>query len=286
MEENERKVFLQKIARLEQEKSALKRQLNSVDRIKRTVRRNFQDLAYLLTSVMSLSNRYMGGHVRRVAEVQRQFCEHLNLGNDTVYLYYYAALFHDIGLIGTGEEIVLKPESELKEPDITAFRRHPVTGEKIVGSMYNLKRVATIIRSHHEEYTGGGYPDGLHGEKIPLGARFLRVANDYDNLQYKSSMNRRQALLAIEDRSGILYDPKIAEPFCAFIRAGLSDDPEETRSVFVRDLKPGMILQEDVYLTSGIMLLPKGMLLTGELADKVVSFESLLDMMREVKVIG
>lgn len=278
MEDKERETCKQKIADLE-------KQLAAMDRIKKTVRRNFQDMAYLLTSVMSLSNRYLGGHVRRVGEILRLFAEHLKLGNDTIYLYYYAALFHDIGLIGTAEEIVLKAENDLTEDERGEFIKHPIVGEKILGSMYNLKRVALIIRSHHEEYSGGGYPDGLYGDNIPLGSRFLRVANDYDNMMFKGSKNRAQALLALEDRSGIVYDPKISEAFRDFIRNTHPDRPETVKTIPIRDLKPGMILDEEVFLSSGMMLIPKGMLLTREMIEKLSSFSVLLDLDREVKVI-
>lgn len=278
MEDKEREAYQQKIAEL-------KKQLAAMDRIKKTVRRNFQDMAYLLTSIMALSNRYLGGHVRRVGEILKMFTTHLRLGNDTIYLYYYAALFHDIGLVGTDETIVLKQESELTEAERREFIKHPAAGEKIIGSMYNLKRVALIIRSHHEEYSGGGYPDGLYGDNIPVGARFLRVANDYDNMQYKAHMNRRQALLAIEDRSGIVYDPRISEAFCEFIRNSLPDGPEEKQTMAIRNLRPGTIIDEEIYLDSGMMLIPKGMLLTREMIEKLSSFSGLLDMDREITVI-
>ena len=188
MDDREKKACIDKISHLEQEKKALLEKLASVENIKKTVRRNFRDMSYLLTSIMSLSNSYLGGHVRRVAVLLRLFSEHLNLGNDTIYLYYYSALFHDIGLVGTKEEIILKPETDLDEEERKEFIKHPMVGEKIIGSMYNLKRVALIIRSHHEEYSGGGYPDGLYGDGIPVGSRFLRIVNDYDNMMFKESM--------------------------------------------------------------------------------------------------
>ncbi len=154
--------------------------LEKMTQIKKTVRRNFQDMVNLLTSVISLSSPYLGGHLRRVAETGKAMADLLEIPKEDSYAVYYAGLLHDIGLMGLPETLLTSPGGVQSEEAAEIYNNHPQIAADIVNTVYDLRRVGGLIRSHHEDYNGQGFPEGLKGKDIPAGARILRIVNDYD----------------------------------------------------------------------------------------------------------
>jgi len=276
MTEDEKK----RVRELESEVSRLKG-------IKKTLRRNFQDMVGLLTTTISQSNSFLGGHIKRVAVLSKSFAEYMRYEKDMVFRIYYGGLLHDIGLVGMPENIINMPSERLSEKEIVLFKQHPLIGERIISSAYDLKETALIIRGHHEEFSGDGFPDGLAGSEIPLGARILRLANDYDNAVYKNKIKASEAVNKITERSGYIYDPQLAANFIKFIKTNVDKQESESNhtGIPLPDLRKGMYIAEDVYLTNGMLLIPKGVILDDSMVDKINSFESLLDMKRIINVV-
>ena len=133
-----------------------------------------------------------------------------------------AAILHDIGKIGMVSP-TSTPDNCLGSQDKQICKMHPVRGEVLVHPISFLRTASLLIRHHHEKYGGGGYPDGLKGEKIPLGSRIIAVADAYD--RYKDLLQQTKgALLAEEEAksyikkgSGELFDPKVVKPFLAYL---------------------------------------------------------------------
>lgn len=123
-----------------------------------------------------------------------------------------AALLHDIGKIGLDETIVKDPFS-LSETDLTAFKRHPEIGYQVLRSAYEFSGIAEIVLTHHENVDGSGYPKGLRGEEIPLAARIIHVANDYDVLTQRQQCSTLQAVEALRSRRGRDLDPLVVDAF-------------------------------------------------------------------------
>ena len=125
-----------------------------------------------------------------------------------------AALLHDIGKIGTFEAILDKP-SEFVKSDITAMRVHPVAGANILSPIKQLKDIIPIVRHHHENYDGSGYPDGLKGEEIPILARIIAVSDAYDAMKtdrpYRKGKDMDFVIAELKKRSGAQFDPKVIE---------------------------------------------------------------------------
>ena len=159
------------ITALQEENLQLKEKAANLKQTVKTLRRNFQGIVQLLTETISLDNRFLGGHMKRTAEMTKAFCEFLKLPKDIVYVNYYAALLHDIGLVGSNSDIIEKTIDNLSDSDRKIFLEHPVSGFEIINSIYSLKRTAVIIRSHHENYDGTGFPDKLAGGEIPKESR-------------------------------------------------------------------------------------------------------------------
>jgi HD-GYP domain-containing protein (c-di-GMP phosphodiesterase class II) len=129
-----------------------------------------------------------------------------------------AAKLHDIGKVGLPEAILNKP-SGLSAAEFAVVREHPVVGERILSPIIRDTAVLAAIRGHHERFDGTGYPDGLSGDRIPLLARVLAVADCFDALTsaraYRAAVPAATALTILAQEAGTHFDPDIALPFVA-----------------------------------------------------------------------
>lgn len=264
------------ISALKNENAELVKKAANLKHTVKTLRRNFQGIVQLLTETISLDNLFLGSHLTRTAEMTKAFCEYLKLPKDIIYLNYYAALLHDIGLVGTNSGAIETTYEEMKDDDKKIFEEHPVVGFKIISSIYNLKRIAAIIRSHHENYDGSGFPDKLASGEIPKGARVIHIINDYDINKFKLSLSTEEACSRIESKSGILYDPELAMKFLSFISHFEKNNKGSSKSINYEKLKPGMYLNQDIILSNGLLLIPSGVILNKVMISKIQSFSSML----------
>jgi putative nucleotidyltransferase with HDIG domain len=171
----------------------------------------------------------MKGHMRRVARYAAGTARHLGLPREEVERVRRAAAVHDIGKLETPAAIINKPAA-LSDEEIAAIRRHAVAGERIIARLGDPE-LAAIVRHHHERVDGGGYPDGLAGDEIPLGARIVATADTFDAITseraYRSARSHREALELIDAEAGTQLDPEVvaafhgyyASPLAAFLRA-------------------------------------------------------------------
>lgn len=128
-----------------------------------------------------------------------------------------AVVLHDIGKIGIPDEILNRP-GPLTKKEWKIMKEHPVIGAQIVGPTIHGSLIAPIIRSHHENWDGSGYPAGLKGEEIPEEARLIAVVNAFDVMTskqpYKETLTPYKAFSEITKNSGSQFDPKMVEAFC------------------------------------------------------------------------
>jgi putative nucleotidyltransferase with HDIG domain len=156
-------------------------------------------------------------HVRRVQHGTLALARELGVtDHDTLCGLETAALLHDTGKIAVPEHILNKP-GRLTASEFETMKLHAPIGAQILASIQFPYPVAPIVRHHHENWDGTGYPDGLKGEEIPLGARILSVVDCFDALTsdrpYRSRMTAQAALRIILDRRGIQYDPAVVDAF-------------------------------------------------------------------------
>ena len=149
------------------------------------------------------------GHSERVGAWSRRIAARLGLPPADVETVGQAGLLHDIGKIGVPEPI-LRKQGALDASEWTVMRRHPVTGSQIVAPFEHLAGAAVFIRHHHERRDGSGYPDGLSGDAIPLGARIVSVADVFDALTserpYRAALPCRAALEHLASEAGTTLD--------------------------------------------------------------------------------
>jgi HD-GYP domain-containing protein (c-di-GMP phosphodiesterase class II) len=175
----------------------------------------YQSLVGLCTA-LEAKDAYTRGHGERVGAWSRRLAAWLALPSDQVERVGQAGLLHDIGKIGVPESVLGK-RGTLDDTEWSLMRRHPLVGAQIVGPFETLAGVDVLIRHHHERLDGRGYPDGLAGEAIPLGARIIAVADVYDALTserpYRAAWPHERAMACLLEQAGTTLDAQAVTAF-------------------------------------------------------------------------
>jgi putative nucleotidyltransferase with HDIG domain len=163
----------------------------------------------------------LGDHVRDTAALAGAVASRLGLSREDVEQVRHAAELHDVGKVAIPDEILHKP-GPLSPSEWAFMRRHTIIGERIVNAAPALSRVAPMVRSSHERWDGGGYPDGLVGDAIPLGARIVAVCDAFDAMTtdrtYRSAVAPEEALAELRRCAGAQFDPAVVDGFAAVWR--------------------------------------------------------------------
>ncbi|HEV2251140.1 MAG TPA: HD-GYP domain-containing protein, partial [Candidatus Limnocylindria bacterium] len=162
-----------------------------------------------LSSALDVRDTETEGHARRVVRYMELIADGLGVPVDQHATLRRGALLHDIGKIGVPDHILRKP-GPLSENEWYTMKTHPDLGARIIANVPFLEEVAVIIRAHHERWDGNGYPEGLAGEQIPLGARIFAVADSFDAMTsdrpYRRGRHLDEALAEIERCAGTQFD--------------------------------------------------------------------------------
>lgn len=171
-----------------------------------------------LVAALDLREHNTRLHSQRVREYTELIADRLGVDEKKRREIGLGALLHDVGKIAVPDRILLKP-GKLTDQEWVEMRKHPEAGYRIVKRISFLKDAAEIVHAHHEWYDGNGYPRGLKGDEIPLGARLFMVADVYDALTsgrpYRSPVNYGEAAAEIRSLSGSHFDPFIVDTFMA-----------------------------------------------------------------------
>lgn len=231
----------------------------------------------VFANLIELREGAIGGHSRRVAELARKLAKRAGMDAAAVQDVFLAGLLHDIGKIGLPDTLLSRAVAEMSGPELLRYRKHPQAGEHALMALSELAQAARLVRSHHERFDGKGYPDGLAGEQIPLGARIVAVANDYDGLQIGTLAARkrtaREALELLEAGRGRSYDPGVLDLFLEVVAESERDDLKEV-GLSVARLMPGMILSRDLVTRQGYLLLATDFVLTAGIIRQIQEYAS------------
>jgi cyclic di-GMP phosphodiesterase len=180
--------------------------------------------AVITTLALTIEARdpYTLGHCDRLSRYAVALGEALGLDHDMVRALRLGGYLHDLGKISVPDGILLKP-GPLDPIEQERIRAHPGAGSDLVLGLRSMELVRPIMRHHHEKWDGSGYPDGLKGEAIPLGARIISVVDVFDALHterpYKAALSRSDAVsLLIRETDAGYWDPKVVETFLEILR--------------------------------------------------------------------
>jgi HD-GYP domain-containing protein (c-di-GMP phosphodiesterase class II) len=165
-----------------------------------------------LAAAVDAKDPYTFGHSNDVTEYAVAIAEKLGFVDSEIQTVRIAATLHDIGKIGIDGAILNKP-GQLTDEERAAMNRHPAIGADILAPLDFLRDAVPSILFHHECYSGGGYPSGISGEAIPMGARIISVADSYNAMvsdrPYRKAMDREHAVKELLDNSGTQFDPVV-----------------------------------------------------------------------------
>ena len=175
---------------------------------------NLKDLITCLISVEEAKDSYTAYHSERVKAYTELLARLLGLSEASVSLITHAAHLHDIGKMGISDNVLGKP-GKLTDDEFSIIKQHPVIGAKILMQSNYTHELVQIVLHHHERYDGRGYPEGLKGEEIPIGARIIAIADSIDAMTskrvYRDAMSLDYCRKEIEKNLGVMYDPAIGK---------------------------------------------------------------------------
>ncbi len=188
----------------------------------RLLRRDLVRVATALTQAVEAKDSYTEGHLRRVSEYAVAVGSRLGLRGHDLEMLHYASMLHDIGKIGVPEEVLGK-RGPLDWDESEIMRRHPEIGARLLERVDLLRGAAPMVLAHQERYDGDpeatypGYPLGIRGEQIPLGARIIAVVDAFDAMTttrpYRSALSVDRATAELRKERGRQFDPKVVDAF-------------------------------------------------------------------------
>ncbi|MDD2271238.1 MAG: response regulator [Desulfuromonadaceae bacterium] len=202
-------------------------------------------------------------HARTVSILVTDVARKMGLDAETVALFRLAALLHDAGKFGTLSHMMHKHLEDMSESELNDYRQHPARGEEMFSKVEELAGILPLVRGHHEAFDGSGFPDGLRGEAIPLGARLIAIADYIEEAAHSVDQNRADyALMSVKYRGGVQFDPQLVSSFQAITnlvyyegrKAGTVAEVE----VGPAELISGMTIARDVESGGGVLLMQRG----------------------------
>jgi len=208
-----------------------------------SIRRDYLNAIKALAAAVDAKDHYTHGHSNKVMAYSAMIAKELGLGEKEVEKIKYGALLHDVGKIGISENVLNKP-AKLTPKEFDTIAMHPILGVSIVQNIESLKDLIPIILYHHERFSGGGYPEGIASNSIPLGARIVGVADSWDVMTsdraYRKALPLDVAIAELKKCSGTQFDPEV---FAPLLRALYRN--EKIATLKIAEEQPNLALEEE-----------------------------------------
>lgn len=239
------------------------------------VQENFLLSINVFSGLVELRSSGLAGYSRQVADLARRTVRRLNGGPMLEEDVYIAGLLHEIGKIGFPDSLLRKPLSAMSSDELALYRRHTLNGEAALLPLGRLQRVARLVRSHRERIDGKGFPDGLSGDEVPLGAQVLSAASDFYAAQTgRLSLKRytpAEAQALIRGGAGTRYEAAVVEAFELALDDEPTDKPQD-RELHAHEVLPGMVLSRDLLSPQGTLLLAAGFVFDARVVRQLREF--------------
>lgn len=187
-----------------------------LDKLTKKANQSSTESIFAFAKTIELKDHYTGEHVENTVRYALEISKALGLPQEEMELVKQAAMLHDLGKIGVSENILLK-KTKLTKKEFEEIKKHPQIGADIIRPLQFLHGIIPFIFYHHERWDGKGYPSGIRGEDIPIGARIIALADVYQALisdrPYRKAYSKREALRIIKNGSGTQFDPRIVSAF-------------------------------------------------------------------------
>jgi len=192
-----------------------------LDKLTKRANQSLVEAIFAFAKTIELKDHYTGEHVEMTVKYAKDIARRLGLTPLEVEQIGQAAMLHDLGKIGISEKILLK-KLKLTRKEFEEIKKHPQIGADIIRPVQFLHNLIPFIFYHHERWDGKGYPNGIKGEEIPIGARIIAIADVYQALTsdrpYRKAYSKKAAIKIIKDSSGMQFDPRIVDIFLKILQ--------------------------------------------------------------------
>jgi HD-GYP domain-containing protein (c-di-GMP phosphodiesterase class II) len=193
-----------------------------IDRLTKEANQSLIEAVLAFAKTLEVKDHYTGEHVEKTVLYATEIARALNLSREEIDRIKQAAILHDLGKIGISEKILLK-KSKLSKEEYEEIKKHPRIGVDIIRPIQFLHALIPLILYHHERWDGKGYPHGLKGQDIPIGARVIALADVYQALTsdrpYRKGYSKEEAVKIIQDGAGSQFDPEIVKVFLKILES-------------------------------------------------------------------
>jgi len=249
---------------------------------------------HLMSGLLEMRSSVMGAHSMRVGQLARELANRIGLTSDEVDEIAIAASLHDIGKSILTDEILQIEHEKLTASQFQIYQQHTEVGEKLLLRVESFKNIATMVRQHHEHCDGSGFPDNLTINNLLLGSRIIALANSYDNILNSKNQEKRttpkNALLIIAKHVPNWFETEIFAHLQDLIndqistyKNGVETEISKNNSIPANlntneiglhglELQPGMVLSRKLYARAGVLLFPKGAVLSPDSIKKIKSY--------------
>ena len=231
----------------------------------------------MFSRIMEVVDDELGGHCRRTANLALKLAGlHPDVGDAETPIIETAALLHDIGMVGIPKSILNKRRTEMVENERQLYQSHAAMGARIIGEIAIMKPAALLVRMHHEQYNGKGFPDGLAGDEIPVGAQLISAASIYDNMIHKGKIALDRIPERLQRIRGYQLSPQVV---ALLLEINVAQQHERARHMAeereLNDLTAGMVIAANVRMKTGAFVMAADTELDDYSIDKLKHFQNI-----------
>ena len=198
----------------------VKRMATKIDGFTKKANQNLTESIFAFAKTIEMKDHYTGEHVENTVRYATEIARAMGMNFEEIERVKKAAILHDLGKIGIREKILLK-KGKLTSKEFEEIKQHPKIAIDIIRPIHFLHDIIPLILHHHENWNGMGYPHGLKGEEIPLGARIISIADAYQaltsNRPYRKAYSKERALEIMKQETGTKFDPEIVRVFIKIV---------------------------------------------------------------------
>ncbi len=237
--------------------------------------KSFMETIKTFSSFIDLRHKEVGSHSQRVSLLVKKLLSCFDLDEQKYQDIIVGSYLHDIGKITLTDIILKKKYEHLTITEKNQLFKHPIIGQSCVYNISGFGDIGIIIRNHHENHDGTGYPDNLVSDQIPFGSKIIRICDAFDHYAfingYPDLQTLQKATAKLVQFSGSLFDPEIVKKF---IEADVAktlyhDEGTDVQHLTPNDLREGMIISNDINTQNGMFLLPKGAKLSVDMINRI-----------------
>jgi putative nucleotidyltransferase with HDIG domain len=238
------------------------------------IENNYYQTIRVFSQLIETYDESLGGHCRRVSHLARKLAQAIpEVAEEDYQLIETAALLHDIGMIGLPNGVLSKARTEMNSEEQQLYRSHSVRGEIILNEIELLKPVARIVRKHHEQFNGRGFPDGIQGQDLSISAQIVSAASIYDNFVHRGGISLEEIPEKLRHLQGYQLSPGMVELLLEHNLAVLQEEENKDYEPFELDqLEQGMLLARDVRMKTGAIVMAANTKLTAYGIEKLKQY--------------